>query len=74
MSDLVRNERTKLTATYVNGLAIAVIAVGGIAPAFGAANGISALTPPLVLTVCVCLFLSAALHLLARRILKGLRP
>jgi hypothetical protein len=29
---LVHNERTKLTATYINGLAIAVFAVGGLAP------------------------------------------
>ncbi|GJE16047.1 amino acid transporter [Methylobacterium marchantiae] len=33
-SKLVANERSKLTATYVNGLAIALFAVGGLAPMF----------------------------------------
>ena len=28
----IHNERTKLTATYMNGVAIATIAVGGLAP------------------------------------------
>ena len=74
MGALVRNERTKLTATYLNGLAIAVIAVGGIAPVFNAINHVDPLTLPLALTVGICLFLSAALHLFARRILKGLQP
>jgi hypothetical protein len=31
---LVGNEQAKLTATYVNGLAIAIFAVGGLAPLF----------------------------------------
>jgi len=29
---LIQNEQTKLTATYLNGLAIALFGVGGIAP------------------------------------------
>ncbi len=29
---VVHNERTKLAATYMNGIAIATIAVGGLAP------------------------------------------
>jgi Na+-driven multidrug efflux pump len=36
ISTTVHNERTKLTATYLNGVAIAVIAVGGLAPIFSA--------------------------------------
>jgi hypothetical protein len=32
MGAFVRNERTKLTATYLNGLAIAILAVGALAP------------------------------------------
>ena len=31
---LIHNELAKLSATYVNGLAIAVFAVGGLAPIF----------------------------------------
>ncbi|HSI41256.1 MAG TPA: hypothetical protein VLA00_11990 [Xanthobacteraceae bacterium] len=29
---LIHNERTKLSATYLNGVAIAVLAVGGLGP------------------------------------------
>ena len=32
MNKTVRNERRKLTASYLNGIAIAVLAVGGFAP------------------------------------------
>jgi hypothetical protein len=31
---LIENERTKLTAAYLNGLAIAIFAIGGLAPFF----------------------------------------
>ncbi|WP_428031451.1 amino acid transporter [Ancylobacter sp.] len=36
---LVHNERTKLSATYLNGIAIAVMAVGGLAPVVSVLNG-----------------------------------
>ena len=32
---LVRNEQAELTATYLNGVAMALAAVGGIAPSLG---------------------------------------
>ena len=32
---LIHNERTQLTATYLNGIAIAIFAVGGFAQAIG---------------------------------------
>jgi cation transport ATPase len=35
---LIRNEQAKLTATYLNGIAIALAAVGGIAPWIAAAR------------------------------------
>ena len=72
---LVHNERTKLTATYLNGLAIALFAVGGLAPIFSHAFG--AEPRPLwtlAAAAAICLVGSAALHLWARRILKGLIP
>ena len=37
---LVHNEQAKLTATYVNGLAIAMFAVGGLAPLVAAGSTI----------------------------------
>ena len=36
---LIHNERTKLTATWLNGLATAAVAVGSIAPSIAAVSG-----------------------------------
>jgi ABC-type multidrug transport system permease subunit len=69
----VHNERTKLTATYLNGVAIAVIAVGGLAPIFSAFyNGqfVSLLLP---VGAFVCFVLSYTLHFGAKWVLRGLR-
>lgn len=73
MTPLVHNERLKLTATYVNGLAIAVFAVGGFAPIL---NFIAASIAPGYAVACfvvICFPLSFALHLLARRMLEDLK-
>jgi hypothetical protein len=73
---VVENEQVKLTATYLNGLAIAIFAVGGLAPVVGivsgtaqagAAGGIAVLTT-------ICVSVSAGLHLAGRRMLRGLKP
>ena len=40
MSDPVRTEQVKLTATYLNGLAIAIFGVGGLAPLIAAGTTI----------------------------------
>lgn len=66
-------ERTKLTATYLNGLAIAAAAVGGLAPAVGIATASDFEHLPVTLIVgATCLLLSLGLHFLGRAILKGL--
>jgi hypothetical protein len=72
----VHNEQTKLTATYLNGLAIAIIAIGGIAPVFSYALGSMPGLPAWVLATAafICLIVSGILHLVARRILKRLTP
>lgn len=71
-STLVRNERAKLTATYVNGVAIAVLAVGGLAPVFAVRpSGTPSLSVLASSILCFCV--SAALHWAARRFLKELR-
>ena len=72
MGNLVRNERTKLTATYFNGGAIAVFAVGALAPSINATNPQAPSWPVVVPTIVICTLISAALHFVARRILKGL--
>jgi hypothetical protein len=73
--NLVRNEKAKLTATYVNGLGIAIFAVRSLAPLF---NTLSSATAPglpywaLAIVSGLCFAGSVALHLFARRILEGL--
>lgn len=71
---LVHNEQTKLTATYLNGLAIALFAVGGLAPAFSYTFGSIAGQPlwAVAVVAVICLVVSATLHLIARRILRDL--
>ena len=73
--DKIHDERTKLTATFVNGLAVAIFAVGGLAPTLNLISGQTPLgswTAVLIFAV-TCYILSGALHLLARRTLKGMR-
>ena len=74
----VHNERTKLLAGFVNALAIAVIAVGVLAPVIAALGGATAAASGggLVLTP-VCGVLGLALHGAAHYILgrmKKARP
>ncbi|SFG64830.1 hypothetical protein [Methylobacterium gossipiicola] len=73
---LVTNERAKLTATYVNGVAVAVLAVGGLAPVFaqrlpGPIDPSAAIRT--ALTSLVCIVVSGVLHWMGRSILRGLR-
>lgn len=73
---LVRNERAKLSATYINGVAVAVLAVGGLAPLFaqrppGPADPSGAIGT--AITSVVCVVVSAILHWTARTVLRGLR-
>lgn len=73
---LVHNEQTKLSATYFNGLAIAVFALGAVAPILSYAFGSIAGQPLRAVSVAaaICLGISAALHFIARRILRNLIP
>ena len=75
-SSLIANERTKLTATYLNGIAIATFAVGGLAPIVALVSSstqVSALTSISLLTA-FCIILSGVLHLIAARHLRQLKP
>lgn len=72
---LIRNERLKLFATYLNGLAIAIFALGGLAPLFSFLYGSSqnASAGFVGLVGGICFFVSGALHLVGSFVLKGLR-
>ena len=73
-SPLIPNEQTKLTATYLNGIAIALFAVGGIAPTVALLNSDSS-SPGIGTSAMavVCLVTSTVLHLLARAVLRSLK-
>lgn len=73
-AQIVRNERTKARATYLNGLAVAVLAVGGLAPIASAVASAHPPSPAASLLVVVCLGASFALHSWAITVLKDLEP
>jgi dipeptide/tripeptide permease len=67
--DPIDNERTKLTATWVNNLAAAFVVAGFIAPAVsGQLDGVGRFVVALV-----WIGIGYGLHALARAILGGLR-
>lgn len=71
---LVENEQAKLTATYVNGVAIAFAALGGIAPWIPQfAHGSGSEMATLAAISLVCFSLSIGLHYVARKTLKRLK-
>lgn len=78
MSDLattIHSERTKLTATWLNGVAIALMAVGGFAPTISYfAATVSTPSPGwLTATGAACFLFSTVLHFMARKVLGRLR-
>lgn len=72
---LIHNERIKLLATYLNGLAIAVFAVGALAPIFSSLYGSSSggQSRTVIAIAMICVVLSAALHFIASLILRRLQ-
>ena len=69
---LVHNERTKLSATWVNNLAAGAVVAGVISPMVSIAARGSPSWLPIVVSV-IWLFAGVVLHLMARGILGGLR-
>ena len=67
-----RRELAKLTATFLNGLAVAVIAVGGLAPAVAYFISLQLETSSLALAVMspILILAGIALHAAARRVLR----
>jgi hypothetical protein len=74
---LVHNERTKLTATWISGLATVFIAAGLFAPvAAGLAYGITDRRigwPYILVIVILCMVVGAFLHWTGRLVLGRLR-
>lgn len=75
LQDKIHNETTKLTATFINGVAVAIFAVGGVAPTMGLVSGqtpVGSWTAILVFAA-ICYIFSGVLHIVARRTLRGMR-
>ena len=72
MNKAARNERRKLTATWLNGVSIASVAVGGIAPTVAAIIGsVPSQVIRDVLVACIAwLVLALSLHMAGRMILR----
>lgn len=65
--DTVHNERIRLTANYLNGTAIAILAIGGFAPIVSYATNTRSDPIEIIATVSVgCLITSGFLHYIAR--------
>ncbi len=77
MTDLVHNERTKLTAAWLNTIGSGIMITGVVGPFLAAylnLGGTSTFTfPSLVVATIVCFGTSVALHLTARALLGRLR-
>jgi hypothetical protein len=70
--NLIHNERLKLSATWLNGLATAAVAVGSIAPSIAAVTG--ATSPIVAVGLAVFwLLVGTGLHFAARALLGRLR-
>jgi hypothetical protein len=75
MNKVVRNERKKLTATWFNNFATAIMTAGVLGPAATLIyrTGENGPDPALVFTVfAVCMLVSGGLHLSGRAVLRDL--
>jgi hypothetical protein len=72
---LIENERVKLTAAYLNGLAIAFMVVGSIGPVLALASQGMRNAELLAIAILAlgCLAISLALHYLGRWLLGELK-
>jgi MFS superfamily sulfate permease-like transporter len=76
LSDAAYNERTKLTATWLNNLSTGVLLAGVIIPTVAAFSGVAPWVdagPELGLAASASVVLGYVLHFGARRLLRGLR-
>lgn len=71
---LVHDEQAKLSANYLNGVAIAVFAVGGFGSIIPVVASPVSPTQFSATIGGICFALSFALHIVARRVLRRLVP
>jgi hypothetical protein len=72
LSEAARNERIKLTATFLNNLSVSIIAVGVIGPALSLLSNNPLVTSGQFIAIAAgCIFLGISLHLIARRHLES---
>ena len=72
--NVIYNERVKLFATFLNGLGVAIFAVGGFAPLVSSLNGTIGPTRFLAFVSAVCVVIAFTLHYLASTFLTRMRP
>jgi hypothetical protein len=75
MNKTVRNERRKLTASWCNAIATAIMAAGGFAPVASQIYGFGSNRADQTLVLissAVCVAVSLVLHLIGRQHLGGL--
>lgn len=72
---MIEHEKVKLKANYLNGLAIAVFAIGGLAPlaALAYQNSNGGRSSTVIIGAALCFVGSFALHFVAVRTLGGLK-
>lgn len=70
---MIRDEQTKLTANFLNGMGIATFAIGGLAPVFSTLYDDQRLSGFLIFVSVICFVAALTLHLVARAVLKGLK-
>jgi hypothetical protein len=74
MSSLVFNEQTKLFATALDRVSTACFTIGVLAPVAGTYLNLTGSSPAGLGWCCAAYFIAGGLiHLLARRVLRGLR-
>jgi len=75
MNKTVRNERRKLTSSWLNAIATALVAAGAFAPVASQIYGFGSTRVDQTLVLVsstVCVGLSVGLHLVGRQVLGGL--
>jgi hypothetical protein len=72
LSDLIWNERAKLSANYANGAAVSLFAVGCLGPTVSAIQNAGSISVTSAVLAVICICMSVLPHWLARGILGRL--